>query len=328
MRVNLVNTLCVDKKEFFCRLRDFICKRNGTYDYSSIGIGWTLHDSSYAADEDNPAVNDWFVIYSPGENGKEDLYFRFKWVLNYISVNGFLFWNQSTNTGVHQYSSANNFYLTEDSSNPELSIYGDLDSVIFTETIIQTYDYLSFCGKLIKNIYDNTIATSADAVASGTDVSIAVDAVPSSWTVGRKIYIRDDANIKIITIKTISGSVVTADIPVAFSAGCKLQGDIGYAVTNQSNSFSSYSIAGHSTDAALLCYETHSAAITSLSPDNLNTEYGVSEAALYGANSYLGVIPNILIGPSGLTPGNVYTHGSDTYRCINFGNIYTLIKEA
>ena len=96
---NLLEQACTDKEEVFQRLRDFICKRNGTYDYSSTGIGWTLHDAVYATDEDNCASGDYFVIYSAGEGTKEDMYFLVTWATNYINFVAYQSWDNSAHSG-------------------------------------------------------------------------------------------------------------------------------------------------------------------------------------------------------------------------------------
>ena len=63
---NLIKQPCNNVAEIFKHCRDFVCRRNGSYDYSTSGIGWSLVDSSYATDEHNPASGDWFVVYSAG----------------------------------------------------------------------------------------------------------------------------------------------------------------------------------------------------------------------------------------------------------------------
>jgi len=124
VRANLIGLACADKAEAFKRIRDWICKRNGTYDYSVDGLGgWVLHDAVYATDEDTIANNDYFVIRSPGESGDEDLYFQFTYLANYIKIVGYLSWNNSAHTGEIAYNSnsiAEN--ITTTSGNNSLSV--------------------------------------------------------------------------------------------------------------------------------------------------------------------------------------------------------------
>ena len=126
---NLVSQFCINNSEVFKRVRDFLCKRNGSYDYSSTGIGWTLHDAVYAKDEDAVVFGDYFVAYSPGESGDEDLYVKITYASGFINCHVYLYWNASTHTGVTAAGTANNWTNTN-SANAVLWVYGDLDSVI------------------------------------------------------------------------------------------------------------------------------------------------------------------------------------------------------
>ena len=315
---NIVLVSCADKKEFFCRMRDFLCQRNGTYDYSTTGIGWTLHDSSYAADEDNPAVNDWIVIKSTGENGKEDIYLQIKWTTNGISVYGWLYWNNSTHAGVHQYGSSSSMTVAE-SGSYELSVYGDLSFIIIIESSNTTYDYLAYAGCVINQVYDNTVAISAGALSSGSDVTISLDAVPASWYVGQRIFIRDDAGIDIITIKSISGNDITADLSSNYAAGCKLRADFPYVVNNIATSMNGYAMIGHNSTVALsysAVYNTNYQ--TSADPDALNADYFGAPIDLAGTDSYFGQLPHVwTVSSTGLTEKAAFDNG---YR---FFKIYT-----
>lgn len=236
---NLVSVICGDKIEFFCRIRDFICKRNGTYDYSSTGIGCTLHDSSYATDEDNPIIDDWFVIKSDGEGGKDDLYFRFKWVSGYIQIHGFQVWDNFAHSGVNQYYTGSNFTVL-DTGALTLFIYGDLDEVVVINKLSTTdYRACSF-GKGDPGWADQSeeIATCSTQLIAGTDVSISLDSVPSYWVPGREIYIRTTHNDNISNVyiektelKTVSSGSVTADLSNSYVAGSALSDFVGYFIT-------------------------------------------------------------------------------------------------
>jgi len=229
---NLINQLCLDKTEMFCRIRDFICKRNGTYDYSTDGIGWTLWDSVYAVDEDNPQIGDYFVITSAGESGNEDLYFKFEWTSGAFRVRGFQSWDPSTHAGSARYfANVDNYYALETISNIYLNIRGDLDFLI-SHYKLTTNDHRVVSFGAIESAVsgvDRTIATCASALSAGSDVSITVDSVPASWEVGREIFIRTvhtdnmaTVEMETITIKTLVGNTITADLVDNYTAGSKL----------------------------------------------------------------------------------------------------------
>lgn len=229
---NIVDVNVVDKKEAFCRLRDFLCKRNGTYDYSTTGIGWTMFDSIYAVDEDNPQLNDWFVIYSHGESGKEDLFFHISWVSSAITVKGYQAWNPSTNTGSSRYyNSSLNFSFTDAFVNVDFCVHGDLDFIFACVEYSAGFYYGVSFGKLEppNSILDTDIATCASALDAGSDVSITLDAVPVGWYEGCEVDIRtthtdnmSTVYMEHIVIKTISGNTVTADLSYNYTAGARL----------------------------------------------------------------------------------------------------------
>jgi len=237
---NLIDVACADKNEFFTRFRDFICKRNGTYDYSATGIGWTLFDSSYATDEDNCAINDWFVIYSPGESGDEDLYFEVTWISNFIKVEGYQSWDATAHTGANKFNPTNN-YTVLDAGTKKLWIYGDLDFIFSMEDLLLINAYGIQFGKLLPEYDDvsQTVGTCNTTLTAGSDVSIVLDAVPANWAVDKQVFIRTTHNdvmgtvkIEKITIKTLVGNTITADLVNSYTTGSKLSDHVGYYCMN------------------------------------------------------------------------------------------------
>lgn len=234
---NLLDAACTDKEAAFQRIRDFICKRNGTYDYSVTGIGWTLHDAVYATDEDNCTINDYFVIYSAGESTKDDLYFKCTWVSGYFKIEGYQSWDSTAHTGsTNKYSAANNLTFAEAFAD-NIWVYGDLDGIILVPKLTSGNTYMCSFGKLDKG-WDNqsgTITTCAGALSAGSDVSITVASAPANWAVGKEIYIRTTHNdtmatvkMEKITIKTLAGNVLTADLTNSYTADSALSDHIGY----------------------------------------------------------------------------------------------------
>lgn len=233
--INLVNQSCVDYEEMFQRLRDFLCKRNGTYDYSGSGIGWTLYDAVYAVDENTLSDGDYFVAYSAGESASDDMYVKFMYEITtyWFMTMGYLSWDAVAHTGGPAVGSYD-FGSQQRGSSPRLWIYGDLDAIIVLSHDGTSY-YGSYFGKYENLPYPDTKATSSSSVSSGTDVVITVDAVPSWWWVGQNIFIRDDDGGELITIKAISGLDITADVTTARAAGCKLQASWSFFVQQSNN---------------------------------------------------------------------------------------------
>lgn len=231
---NLIGIACADRTEYFCRMRDFLCKRNGTYDYSASGIGWTLHDSVYAVDEDNPATNDYYVIFSPGEGGKDDLYYKIIWMAAAIRIDMFQSWDASTHAGAN--TSAGNNQLDQ-VSGFSLWVYGDLDMFCIINKVVAG-DYDGWIGgKAVPNWdgQSGEIVNCAGALTAGSDVSITVDSMPTEWAVGKDIYIRTTHNdamatvkVEMCTIKTLVGLVITADLLNDYTADSALSNHLCY----------------------------------------------------------------------------------------------------
>lgn len=236
---NLINQNCTSKAEFFKRIRDFICKRNGSYDYSTTGIGWTLYDSFYAVDENNPQLNDWFVVYSPGESGRENMYCLIKWnSTNAIDVIPYLYWNTTTNVGVGIYGFPGNYWIIADNATTlNLWIYGDLNQIALGD-FTNVNDYALVFGK-IQSLYETeTIGYSTSSVTSGSNKVITVDIdLPSDWTVGNKVFIWDIANIELTTITdvNITNKTITVTLANSYTGTFRVSRFCGYSNLNAAN---------------------------------------------------------------------------------------------
>lgn len=331
---NLISQACANRAEVFKRFRDFVCRRNGSYDYSTTGIGWTLHDSNYAVDQNNIRTNDWFVIYSPGESGGDDLYFRCTYLTNYIKIEGFLNWNASTNAGVQQYNTASNWSIA-DADVPILWIYGDLDSIfgISRQKSGSSNYYPVAFGKATNTKYSQATVTCSGALSAGSGVTINVGTVPASWQAGDKVFIRDQDRIDLITISSKTASAIVADLANSYAAGAKLCADLGYHCAlgtylaygcivlidhagNKSQNMNGWSNDGtiHSTNY----------------PDPLNSEHFVVPIYLSSAtNGYIGELKNVWQRhTSGLTAGNAYAdRDGNQYRAFALVGGNYVVKE-
>lgn len=308
---NLVNISCADKIEFFCRMRDFICKRNGTYDYSTTGIGWTLHDSVYAVDEDNPAINDYFVIYSPGESGDDDLYIKCTWISAYLKFEGYQSWDAASHTGsANKYNSANNLTLAETAAKT-LWVYGNLDALVCISKLSSSDYRTCYFGKCEPAYADisTTVATCSSTLTSGSDVSITVDAVPSNWAVGKELFIRTSHNdamgtveLEKITIKTLVSNTITADLTNSYTANSKLSDHIGYICIGstqlQSTTYALVDAAGNVGNESIL-QRSPGIPLTDIDPDPYEDRIGMYPV-FYSKNGIgmIGIFPNAKITPT------------------------------
>lgn len=312
---NLVGLACANRAEVFKRFRDFVCARNGSYDYTLTGIGWTLYDSSYAVDEHTISTNDWFVVYSPGESGAEDLYFRCTFITNYIKVEGFLYWNAATNAGVQQYSTGSNWYIA-DADVPILWVYGSLDAIfaLSRQNSTSANVYPVFFGKSVNTLYDDTVAVSAASITAGSNVVIDVGTVPASWQVGMKLFIRDQTqvNLTAAAITALTVSTVTITVAQSYAAGAKLSADLSYYC-------SSGNTVGYGTTFLMLHNGTKSQIISPVTvgssqtpimggnPDTLYGEYIAVPVAHYNATyGYMGEVDGVFMRAAGATNYSVY----------------------
>lgn len=327
---NLIAQACTNNAEAFRRIRDFVCKRNGSYDYSTIGIGWTLHDAVYATDEDTVAFGDYFVVYSPGEDGDQDIYLKITYISGYINVHAYLYWDNSTHTGVQAAITGNNFTATNSTAST-LWIYGDLDSLLFLAKYGSVY-YATVAGHCPDSQYATTVATSAAAVSSGSSVVVTLDSVPSGFAVGKKIYIRDTAHVEICTITAISGVDITLDaLTNSYSAGCKLQGEVSYFCSGTNNIFYTiYPVISHSGATASQHSLDASSAVGATTADGLSGGSVTVPVYQSRADSFLGPLKHVvLVSSSGRTSEGTETDQNwNTYRyfaCYSSKNI--LVRE-
>lgn len=190
---NLIGVYPVSKSDLITKIRDFICKLDANNNYSVIGIGWEVHDASYAADENNLMMGDWFVIKSTSSDGM-DLYFRIEYAdSNYLTVLGFQSWNADTHTGINQYGNAV-FHIPLDDS-AQLWIYGDLSSIAIITKVSTTY-YAFMFGRTKDSMYSQDTVASVNPVNPGNNQWIEFDKNASSF-VDDNLFIYNDTNIEI-----------------------------------------------------------------------------------------------------------------------------------
>lgn len=322
--VNLIAVSCTNRADVFKRFRDFVCKRAGSYDYSLTGIGWTLHDAVYAVDESNLTDGDYIVVYSPGESGDDDMYFKVLYSSGYIIITGYLYWDAASHTGVHEYNSTQNWTIA-DGQTPYLYIYGDLDQVlgISRETGSSANYNPVFFGRAQRMAYDSEVAVCAASLTSGSNRVIDVGTVPSHWLVGQNIYIRDTANIDIITISAKTASTITATLSRDYLAGAKLASDVGYFVSSLYYFYSVATIINHAgTKNYNVVLNNASSVITDGSPEVLNSDriaipWYISDAT----GGYLGQLKNIYKVNSGISNLSILADGAGkNYRAFTFSN--------
>lgn len=329
---NLINVSCASITEVFRHIKDFIGARSGIADYSTAGLGWTVHDSSYAGgNEDAPATDDWVVFKSSGENGKRSLYIRllFSTLANgIVRHSSGLYWNASTNAWVSGlYSGQNVNCGPTTGSGWNLYIYGSLDHLYI---IIGNGTALYGRAILIPEypIHDDTVATTTSAVTAGTGVVVPVDAVPSSWAVGKAVYVASATAMEKNTITNISGLNVTMTLANNHASGARIARDMTIAMSYPSyfvgQLFINFSHEGTAAPSNYVSTVVNSTILTAADPDPSNNCHTTSRVRIAGTLTTpagdFGATPRVLrVSPTGTTSGSVDADDAtgDVYRLLS-----------
>jgi hypothetical protein len=220
----------------FAMVRDFLCARNATYNFAATGIGWTLIDSSYAVDENNPAVGDWFVIKSTGESGNEQLIFKFTLRTSaYINIHGFIYWDTISHTGVNGYGDSATNCLTIGTGTFYVSISGNLNYVYLSANATiswnSPYGHSSF-GKIIYFGDFGPVSITNGPLTAGSEVTIQVADATVPWLqIGRKVYVYDFTTgaLELTRVKSNNGvNQITAPLVNSYGATTKLRSMLPY----------------------------------------------------------------------------------------------------
>jgi len=322
----LPEVACANKAEFFCRLRDFLCKRNGTYDYSVDGVGWVLHDSFYAVDENHPQASDYFILHSTGESGKEQLYYKVLWNgTSYIDVFMYLYWNNSTHVGVLPTTTVNLWIVNTANPLMNLIIYADLNKIFALckfSTGVSTGNYQGFTFGKFPPILgeDDVVVRSASNLTAGSGVSITlIEDIPTSWKVGQKIFIWDQVYAKVITILTIDAGTktITADLAQSYTGTISLSHTNSYSVQASYNPIQARNfLIGDNNTNNWYCgaaYANTSIAST-INPSILNNEFGLLDyfwCASQQIKGISGIFKNI--ANAGSIDGDVFVDREGNY---------------
>jgi hypothetical protein len=325
---NLVAEPFSSRYEAFKIFRDWMCKRNT---YATTGLGWTLHDSVYATDENNITEGDYFVMYSVGESGTTDIYVKVEAsaTINYNRVTTHLYWNAATHTGITSMTAVSNWYMVNLASGT-LYVYANMNSFLVGSYNV-AIKYACLCG-ILNSLYDQEIVVSASVVTAGSNVVVTLPSIPTSWVVGGHVVIKDNANIERLTISAISGLDVTfTTVAASYAAGCKLAQDYAVACSSTNSLIGTYNILfshdGTKNDSFAASALPVSPG-TSGDPDPLNGDFLATVYPIKDiTGGYMGYFDNILMcSTTGFTDLAVYSDGTDYHRAfISYYNSVPLI---
>ena len=202
--------------------------------FLTVDCGWTLWDDQMGQ------AQPYFVVYSAGESGKEDIYLQFidDATLNKVSVKGALYWNPATHMAVKPvFVSDTTAFLTSDSVPFNYWFFVSLDRVFIVTRLGANY-FCHYSG-IIKRFWSDEIATTQGDVNSGTNVVVSVNDA-SILTPGKYYIIKDNANIARVQvtamdIESTPNHATIATLATGYSAGAKLGEDPQPVIVGNSN---------------------------------------------------------------------------------------------
>lgn len=337
---NLINVSCASTAEVFRHVKDWLGSRNGIANYSTTGLGWTLHDSYFATNADSVAINDWVVLSSSGEDGKRGLYYRilFASLANSIlQTRGGLYWNAATDAWVSALATADQANGPTTGSTFSLYIYGDLNA--FTIIIGDGSAWFArHFGAAAETLYSDTPVLTTSSVTAGSSVSVPVGTVPATWAVGQAVIIRDNAAIERTTIISKTGSAITVNLANSYASGAMVAADYSVLCTNGNFSLTNFHTqigrGGAVAPTATVNARLQTDLLNDPDPDQLNSAYYTQPVRISlgtGTNviGYYGQLRNILVVSStGITAGSTHTDDTGaTWRAFPIGSYTYLFKE-
>ena len=207
---------------------------NKIKDFLVTTVGWTLHD------DQSSDARPYYVFKSVGESGAEDIYLRFQigQSSGRIEVAAFQYWDNTTQTGIHEaFHASYNYLRVEDSADFIYWIYADLDHVFVVNKIVSTY-YGHYSGS-IKRFWSSAVAITQAALANGSAVVAQVNDA-SIFTPDQHYIIKDDTNIeriKITDIDTVAtpNTVTIETFTYDYASGTKIGEDPQPVITGYYN---------------------------------------------------------------------------------------------
>lgn len=321
---SLTSLALSNSMDAFQRMRDFMCSR-GTY--ASTGAGWTYHDSHYDISETSISVDDYFVMYSTGEDGLRSIYVKVLYKASYIDVTGYLYWNNSTHAGVLMYGAINS-YNNPSATNLILWIYADLDEFIFiTRYPSLGVTYNTYGGWMPDSAIDQTVTTHASSIASGGPRTVTFTSVPGTWATNTELFVWDNSAIEKVIITGIAGNDVTfSNFVATYSSGASfcLEKTNYIAAPSLATTYMQIDHNGIKNVSCNTDYPT--TRVTGV--DGLSKKYVSKKIYLATTTNLIGPMKNIYYGPTGVGDLTSHTIGSDSYIYFLMNTDTLLIKEA
>lgn len=330
---SIFNIACANRAEMFQRIRDFVCKRNGTYDYSTTGIGWTLVDYYYAVDENHLTDGDWVVMRTQGENSDFVYCLKLTYTTaSYIKTRSMVYWNASTNSSGSDPGETTDYSViyVVDTDTPRLCIHGNLDELIIAHKRYEahTTQSISWFGRTLP-VPGRTadILTATSTYTSGSDKSIVFNkSLPVDWVAGKKVFLwsNNGDGFNVVTLKTVNAGTktitvdLTSNLPTSPIRASRHFGIGGAASTGTLSPYAL--IADDGTERINVSFRSFfqiSSAYTGVSPDVFDGRYWAGKVIFFGNTVLFGISKiAILVAATSGVPGygDTLTVDGSVYR--------------
>ncbi len=188
--------------------------------------GWTLHDDQMGL------AQPYFVVYSSGESGTEDIYLQYlnDSNTNIIAVRATQYWNNTTHAPVKDAfatGTTGTAFYTKDTAQFLYWIYADLDHVFIVTKFVSTY-YGHYSG-IVRRFWSDRVAIVGADITAGSDVVVPVDDA-SIFAAGKSYIIKDNASIEralVAAVDTASSpnTITISSLSNSYAAGAKIGED-------------------------------------------------------------------------------------------------------
>ncbi|MHB9038774.1 MAG: hypothetical protein ACYC64_19180 [Armatimonadota bacterium] len=306
-------------------------------DFLITTCGWTLHDDGMAQ------AQPYFVAYSAGESGQEDIYLQFidDSSTNLISVRGALYWDATSHASVKPVCSTSTGIVTADSAPFNCWLFANLDRVFVMTRIGAIYN--PHYSGIVKRFWSGDVAVTQQAASMGSNVTIQVNDA-SVLTPGKYYLIMDNANIARVQITATNTSsnpntVTIASLATNYSAGAKIGEDPQPVIIGNSSLASCLLLNRHDGYTAQTSHSAYVRDFSSYQLSNTDPDSRYSMVAMFplfvtseltGFNELRGELIEVYsIGQGAGASEDVIDLGTATYKMFNLsgGSSWIAVKE-
>ena len=185
--------------------------------------GWTLTEDGLGQSQP------YFVVYSSGESGREDIYLQFidDATTDRIAVRTGLYWDPASHVLIKPVYSSSTTFVTSDASALVYWMYANLDRLVMVTRVSTSY-YVHYSG-LLKRFWSDRVAITQQPALAGTNVVVPVNDA-SALSPGRYYVMKDNANLARVRVSATDvaanpNTITIAALSAGYAAGAKIGED-------------------------------------------------------------------------------------------------------